>query len=56
MANWAFTEYAIEGPKETLQKIEQAILHHDMEEGSSKDWEGNILNAFGNKLGKKRPG
>lgn len=47
MPNWAFTEYAIEGPKETLQKIEQAILHHDMEEGSSKDWEGNILNALG---------
>lgn len=46
MPNWAFTEYAIEGPKETLQKIEQAILHHDMEEGSSKDWEGNILNAL----------
>lgn len=47
MPNWAITEYAIEGPKETLQKIEQAILHHDTEEGSSKDWEGNVLNALG---------
>ena len=47
MANWAFTMYAIEGPKETLQKIEQAILHHDVEEGSSKDWEGNVLKALG---------
>ena len=46
MANWAFTSYAIEGPKETLQKIEQAILHHDVEEGSSENWEGNILHAL----------
>lgn len=47
MANWAFTSYAIEGPKEDLQKIEQAILNHDIKEGSDASWEGNILNALG---------
>ena len=36
MPNWAFTEYAVEGPKEALQKIEQAILHQEIEEESSK--------------------
>ena len=47
MPNWAFTDYAIEGPKETLQKIEQAVLHHDVEENSAEDWEGNVLIALG---------
>lgn len=47
MANWASTSYAIEGPKEVLEKIEQAIFHHDVEVGSSKDWEGNVLSALG---------
>ena len=46
MPNWAYTSYAVEGPKETLQKIEQAILHHPVREGSSKDWEGNVLDAL----------
>lgn len=46
MANWAYTSYAIEGPKETLEKIEQAILHHPVKEGSSDGWEGNILMAL----------
>jgi hypothetical protein len=47
MANWASTAYAIEGPHETLEKIEKAILEHPVEEGSSEDWEGNILKALG---------
>lgn len=46
MPNWAYTSYAVEGPKETLQKIEQAILHHPVREGSSEDWEGNVLDAL----------
>jgi len=46
MANWAITSYAIEGPKETLEKIEKAILEHPVEEGSSEDWEGNVLKAL----------
>lgn len=46
MANWAFVSYAIEGPKETLKKIEQAILHPKVEEGSSEGWEGNVLAAL----------
>ena len=29
MANWAITSYAIEGPKETLEKIESAIKNPD---------------------------
>ena len=46
MANWASTAYAIEGPKEALEKIEKAILEHPVEEGSSEDWEGNVLKAL----------
>ena len=46
MANWALTDYAIEGPKETLQKIYDAINHHSVQEGSSDNWEGNVLNAL----------
>lgn len=46
MPNWAYTSYAVEGPKETLQKIEQAILHHPVVENSSGDWEGNVLEAL----------
>ena len=46
MANWAYTNYVIEGPHETLEKIEKAIVHHPVEEGSSDDWEGNVLRAL----------
>ena len=47
MANWARTGYVIEGDKDVLDKIEQACLHHDVKEGSSEDWEGNVLIALG---------
>ena len=47
MANWASTSYAIEGPKETLQRIYNAIQHHPVEEDSSDAWEGNVLAALG---------
>lgn len=47
MANWAFTDYVIEGPTiESVKKIEQAILHHPVEEGSAENWEGNVLKAL----------
>ena len=49
MPNWAYTSYAIEGPKEDLQKIEQAILHPEVKEGSDESWEGNVLNTLGSK-------
>ena len=47
MANWASTAYAIEGPIETLKKIEHAVLHHNVLGGSSDSWEGNVLIALG---------
>lgn len=47
MANWASTSYVIEGPKETLQLIYHAIKEHPVQEGSSDNWEGNILHALG---------
>lgn len=47
MANWAITNYVVEGPEEVLHRIHEAILHHDIEASSSEDWEGNILNALG---------
>ena len=47
MVNWAITDYVIEGPKEILKKIYDAIKHHDVQKDSSDNWEGNILNALG---------
>lgn len=47
MANWATVSYAIEGPEETLQLIYRAIKEHSTQEGSSDNWEGNILNELG---------
>ena len=46
MANWASTNYAIEGSKETLKKIYDAIQHPDTSEGDS-GWEGGVLKALG---------
>ena len=47
MPNWAYTSYAIEGSKESLEKIYNAIRHPDVEEGSDEHWEGNVLKALG---------
>lgn len=47
MANWAYTSYAIEGNKESLEKIYKAILHPDVKENSTESWEGNVLRALG---------
>jgi hypothetical protein len=46
MANWACTDYAIEGSKESLHKIYNAIMNPDIEEDSDKSWEGNVLRAL----------
>lgn len=46
MANWAYTNYVIEGTKETLNKIYDAIQHPDTSEGD-EGWEGGILKALG---------
>lgn len=46
MANWAITDYVIEGPKDILQKIEKAIIYPTSKEGS-KGWEGNVLATLG---------
>ena len=46
MANWASTDYVIEGPKETLKKIYDAIQHPDTSEGDD-GWEGGVLKALG---------
>lgn len=46
MANWAYTDYVIEGPAETLQKIEKAIKEHPVQENSQEDWEGNVIIAL----------
>jgi hypothetical protein len=47
MANWASTDYVIEGPRETLKKIYDAIQHPVVEPGSDEKWEGNVLNTLG---------
>lgn len=47
MANWAYTNYVVSGPKEVLEKIEKAIISHPVSEGADEHWEGDILNALG---------
>lgn len=47
MPNWCFTSYRIEGKPETLKKIYDAILHHEVQKNSSPNWEGNVLKALG---------
>lgn len=53
MANWARTDYRIEGNQEDLQEIYYLCKAFDngerpvMEDGASKDWEGNIILALG---------
>lgn len=53
MANWAYTNYVIEGPKETLEKVYEAILHPILENGASEGWEGGVLKALGVELDEK---
>lgn len=55
MANWAWTQYVIEGTKETLEKIEYAINHPDVLKGSSEGWEGNALRALNIEWENKKP-
>ena len=47
MANWAYTDYVIEGPKEALQKIHDAIMYCKPSNGASEGWEGDILSTLG---------
>lgn len=47
MANWAYTQYAIEGSKETLEKIQKALNNPILTVGSSEGWEGGVLDALG---------
>lgn len=47
MANWASVDYVIEGPKETLKRIYDAIQHPVVEPDSDERWEGNVLNTLG---------
>lgn len=55
MANWAITNYVIEGPKEVLHRIYNAILHHDVEGQSDENWEGNTLVALGIEWDRRNP-
>ena len=55
MANWATTNYAIEGPMDILEKIKDAILHHQVEDCSAPEWEGNVLVALGIKWDRRDP-
>ena len=53
MANWARTDYRIEGNQEDLQEICPPCKAYDngehpvMEDGASEVWEGNIILALG---------
>lgn len=49
MANWASTSYVIEGPEETLKKIDEAIKQSisNPPNGADKGWEGSVLLNLG---------
>lgn len=49
MANWASTSYIIEGPEETLKKIDEAVKQSisNPPENASEGWEGSILMTLG---------
>lgn len=49
MANWASTSYVIEGPEETLKKIDEAVKQSisNPPENASEGWEGSILMTLG---------
>ena len=47
MPNWASVSYVIEGPEETLQKIQNAVEEHTVVNGASDDWEGNVCVTLG---------
>lgn len=53
MANWASTNYRIEGSKSDLERVYSVIddfiseRRKPVEENASKDWEGNIVKALG---------
>ena len=47
MANWASTDYVIEGPKETLLKIKKAIQHPIKSPNASDGYAGDILDTLG---------
>lgn len=54
MANWASTDYVIEGTKKEIKLIFDTIDDFMKEkrpsmEGAAKNWEGNIINALKNK-------
>ena len=46
MANWAYTDYVVQGNKEALQRVYDAIKKHPVQKDSSEDWEGNVLHAL----------
>lgn len=47
MANWAYTNYVIEGPKETLNKIHEALMHPSLNDDEGDGWEGGVLRCLG---------
>lgn len=47
MPNWCYTSYVIEGPKEDLEKIQNAIKNHKVRKDSADSWEGNVLDELG---------
>lgn len=47
MPNWCITDYIVEGPKDDLLKIKDAIEHHKVRDKSAENWEGNVLLALG---------
>ena len=46
MADWASVDYVIEGPKEELLRIKEAIQHPVITPNSSDVWEGDVLDTL----------
>lgn len=47
MANWANTSYIIEGTKEDLDRIWEAITNPQRTPDADEGWEGDVLNSLG---------
>ena len=47
MANTCISEYMIEAPKPTLDRLEQAVKNPQIDPGSDKRWEGNVIITLG---------
>ena len=50
MANLCVTDYIIEGPKSTLDLLENALRNPKLDPATDKRWEGNVIKTLGGRI------